>query len=78
MFVHRDLRSPNILLARDSSRRGGVVAKVADFGLARMLVPLSFGAVSLNPYWQAPEVMNLKEYDIKADVFGLVASSLKL
>ena len=36
-IVHGDLTGGNVLLATDPSSRNGVVAKVADFGLARSM-----------------------------------------
>jgi len=47
-IVHRDLRSPNVFLM-SLSIDAPVVAKVADFGLSRMLAPKLGGAL---PTWQ--------------------------
>lgn len=82
--VHRDLKSPNILLtspqeSEDSERgflcEGRVLkAKVADFGLSR---PLAFTAeldskklMGQNPVWLAPEVMQRKDYNEKIDIYS--------
>ena len=37
-FIHRDLKSPNVLLTADAARQYGLVAKIADFGLTRHLI----------------------------------------
>jgi len=66
--IHRDLKSPNILLASDG--QGGVVAKVADFGTARSLAPTIAGRTVDNPIWLAPEIMENEEYTEKADVYS--------
>ena len=34
-IAHRDLRSPNVFLTGEGGEGGGVVAKVADFGMSR-------------------------------------------
>lgn len=78
-FIHRDLKSPNILLLENIDPSADVVAKVADFGLTnRMVIPLrkegrKDRAVS-NPTWQAPEIMREEEFSEKSDTyaFGLI------
>ena len=70
-IVHRDLKSPNLLVDRHWN------VKVGDFGLARtkshFYVSLGGGNVG-TPEWTAPEVLKDEEYSEKADVysFGVV------
>ncbi len=69
-IVHRDLKSPNVLLHRLSS--GEIVAKVADFGLSVRfgLVTALKGAAVENPVWTAPEVLQGLAYDASCDVYS--------
>ena len=66
-IVHRDLKSPNILLEEH-----GHHAKVGDVGLARVR-SLSgekmFGAAGTYP-WMAPEMLAGRSYTEKADVYS--------
>ena len=56
-MLHRDLKSPNVLLGVQHSK---VTAKIADFGLAVSLVTRTvIGRVVENPVWLAPEVMGM-------------------
>lgn len=54
-IIHRDVRSPNILIA-SVDRRADVVAKLSDFGTARVLVTAIASRDLGNPFWLAPEV----------------------
>eukprot|EP01087_Luapelamoeba_hula_P012480 TRINITY_DN3484_c0_g1_i2.p1 TRINITY_DN3484_c0_g1~~TRINITY_DN3484_c0_g1_i2.p1 ORF type:complete len:2043 (+),score=287.04 TRINITY_DN3484_c0_g1_i2:206-6334(+) len=65
--IHRDLKSPNVLLRKLPT---GYVAKVADFGTARALAPTIGGRNVDNPLWLAPEVMRSEEYTEKVDVYS--------
>jgi len=51
-LVHRDLKSPNVLLSEEG------VAKIADVGMARAAPPgaLITAQPVLTPLWAAPEV----------------------
>ena len=77
IICHRDLKSPNILIRLRSS--GDRVAKVADFGMARMM-GLTNSVVRGeadgldNCLWQAPEVIKKAETDHTADIyaFGII------
>ena len=71
-FMHRDLRSPNILIAsRDENDE--IVAKVADFGLAVICAKELKGG-DFNECWTAPEILKAAAYNSKVDVysFGIV------
>uniref|UniRef100_A0A5K3F617 Tyrosine-protein kinase n=1 Tax=Mesocestoides corti TaxID=53468 RepID=A0A5K3F617_MESCO len=65
--VHNDLRSANVLVAKDNS------VKVADFGLAKILHSddrdIRYGTYPLR--WAAPEVTKSKyQFCIKADIWS--------
>lgn len=72
-MLHRDLNSKNCLLRKYGSN---YTAVVGDFGLAakaphliRRKMKRSQSVVG-SPYWMAPEVLNGRPYDGKADVFS--------
>lgn len=67
-FMHRDLRSPNILIAsRDENDE--IVAKVADFGLA-VICAKEFKGGDFNECWTAPEILKASAYNSKVDVYS--------
>lgn len=71
-IVHRDLKSPNILLTRDENE-GRLKAKVSDFGLSRSMTlrgEFDRALKTNNPVWLAPEVMQGRDYNEKADVYS--------
>src|SRR5262249_2874015 len=70
-IVHRDIKSPNVLI---TVANRSIVAKVADIGSARPLGVLnsSFRQRAVdNPTWLAPEAMSLGKYGAPADVYAL-------
>jgi serine/threonine protein kinase len=73
-MLHRDLKTPNVLMASlDSSSE--IVAKLTDFGETRNLFSRFKGREGLsNPSWLAPEIMAGEVYTEKADVysFGII------
>ncbi|OQR82129.1 kinase [Thraustotheca clavata] len=63
-ILHRDLKSPNILITEN-----GTTAKIADFGFARMYAEVM--STRGTPRWMAPEVLSgNSEYTEKVDVFS--------
>jgi NIMA (never in mitosis gene a)-related kinase 2 len=66
-ILHRDLKPGNILLDNDKN------IKMADFGLAKELSSKSqLAKTNLGtPYYMAPEIINEKDYDEKADIWSL-------
>eukprot|EP01102_Stenamoeba_stenopodia_P014052 TRINITY_DN4636_c0_g2_i1.p1 TRINITY_DN4636_c0_g2~~TRINITY_DN4636_c0_g2_i1.p1 ORF type:complete len:1322 (+),score=264.84 TRINITY_DN4636_c0_g2_i1:1203-5168(+) len=76
-MIHRDLKSPNILLTKEKTANGELItAKVSDFGLSRKLLlsPELQNRVVDNPIWLAPEIISKQKYTEKADVysFGII------
>ena len=65
-IVHRDLKSPNILVNRDWS------VKVSDFGLSRVKSStfLSSRSQAGTPEWMAPEVLRNEPSNEKSDMYG--------
>jgi len=71
-FIHRDLKSPNVLLTDDPLCEYGLCAKIADFGLTRKMVLTSklMKKGVQNPRWTAPEIIEGKEYTEKVDCYS--------
>jgi|CXWL01.1.fsa_nt_gi serine/threonine-protein kinase len=71
-IVHRDLKPENIMLRKGMR---GVHAKVLDFGIARLLgesTKLTMaGAIAGTPRYMAPEQVEGKEVDARADIYAL-------
>ena len=65
--VHRDIKSGNILLTESGQ------AKLADFGVSAQLQSTMSkqNTVIGTPYWMAPEIIQEKGYDGKADLWSL-------
>jgi serine/threonine protein kinase len=70
-LVHRDLKTPNILMYACTSD-APVVCKVSDFGLSRRLSPtMTLTKRSVDtPFWLAPEVMAGLPYSESCDVYA--------
>jgi len=70
-ILHRDLKSPNILLV-DLSPSASVVAKVCDFGVSISALGTTPLARKVDcPFWLAPEIMENKSFTEKADVYSV-------
>ncbi|KAK9918746.1 hypothetical protein WJX75_006516 [Coccomyxa subellipsoidea] len=65
-IVHRDLKSPNLLVDKDYT------TKVCDFGLSRVRRStwLSSKSQAGTPEWTAPEVLRSQSYNEKSDVYS--------
>eukprot|EP00879_Flechtneria_rotunda_P033351 GHRR01036928.1.p1 GENE.GHRR01036928.1~~GHRR01036928.1.p1 ORF type:complete len:175 (+),score=52.84 GHRR01036928.1:478-1002(+) len=64
-MMHRDLKSPNVLLSEEG------VAKIADVGMVRSQVKdLVTAQPVMTPLWAAPEVVRHERASIKADIWS--------
>eukprot|EP01038_Epipyxis_sp_PR26KG_P010953 gene10953-14708_t len=68
-FIHRDLKPANVLLSESSEN---AILKLADFGFARTLTAASLAQTRCGtPLYMAPEVLESRDYDAKADIWSV-------
>jgi serine/threonine-protein kinase len=76
-IVHRDIKPENVMLVR--ARDGSDIAKVLDFGLAKLREGeglndvTSQGAIVGTPYFMAPEQIKGESVDARTDIYALGA-----
>ncbi|KAL6058383.1 Protein kinase [Balamuthia mandrillaris] len=72
--VHRDIKSDNVLLNMDG------VVKLADLGLCAEMSEEedTVGGIAGSRYWMAPEVIQRKPYNCKADIWSLGAVLMEM
>ena len=72
-IVHCDLQAANIFTTRDGN------VKLSEFGLAHNLrTAATEKAVAGTPNWMAPEVIELKGFTTKADIWSLGCTVIEL
>jgi len=70
--VHRDVKTSNLFVARAADMSASSVVKLGDFGISRVLGAtgdLAATAVG-TPCYMAPELLDERPYDYKADVWS--------
>ena len=66
-LIHRDLAARNVLIGEN------LIAKVADFGLARVIVDNEYSAAAGARFpvkWTAPEAIAFGKFTVKSDVWS--------
>ena len=69
-ILHRDIKPSNIYLMKNNN---DYIAKLGDFDVAKILSPtLKYTKTKVTtPQYLAPEIIDNKEYDSKADIWSL-------
>lgn len=68
-FIHRDLKPANVLMTESSE---GAILKLADFGFAKQLNVAALAQTRCGtPLYMAPEILESRDYDGKADVWSV-------
>lgn len=75
-LIHRDLKPQNLLLSGTDETP---VLKIGDFGFARYLMPQGLAdTLCGSPLYMAPEIMQDRKYDAKADLWSVGAILFQL
>eukprot|EP01129_Flabellula_baltica_P000031 TRINITY_DN1002_c0_g1_i3.p1 TRINITY_DN1002_c0_g1~~TRINITY_DN1002_c0_g1_i3.p1 ORF type:complete len:1661 (+),score=374.68 TRINITY_DN1002_c0_g1_i3:663-4985(+) len=73
-IVHRDLKSPNVLISSIEPMEKAPLAKITDFGLSEKMQSIKFKAEKQslvdNPTWLAPEILKKEPYSTPSDVYA--------
>jgi len=75
-IIHRDLKSLNILLTEKIEKpTDNTKIKISDFGLSKIIKQFDNERDKMTGqlgtcHWMAPEVIENKEYSLKADVYS--------
>ena len=65
-MLHRDLKSHNVLIAKNN------IIKLADFGLVKFLESsISSKQFKGTPRWMAPEVLREQKHSYQSDIYSL-------
>lgn len=72
--IHRDIKSDNILLAKDGQ------VKLADFGYCAQLTESTKKRNSVvgTPYWMAPELIRGQDYGYAVDMWSMGVATLEM
>eukprot|EP01137_Pigoraptor_chileana_P030317 Opistho-2@16728 len=73
-IVHRDLKSPNVLVCCAPDGHEGLVMKICDFGASRFVPNSVYMSFAGTPSWCAPEILRGQKASVRSDVhsFGVV------
>ncbi|XVF22263.1 hypothetical protein REPUB_Repub12eG0158400 [Reevesia pubescens] len=75
-LIHRDLKPQNLIL---SNKGATPQLKIGDFGFARSLTPQDLAdTLCGSPLYMAPEIIQNKKYDAKADLWSVGAILFQL
>jgi len=70
---HRDIKGGNILLTQSG------VAKLTDFGVSKIADKgKKMNTVVGSPYWMAPELISVGNYDVSADIWSLGVTCIEM
>lgn len=84
--VHRDMKPDNVLLASDPTVPGGLVAKVADFGLAKIagaaaagsVVTMSGSSAGTPEYMPREQILQFRNLRPPSDVWSAAATIYRM